>query len=555
MTHQTMQDKSPPRSVPGGAASNAGRIAGAVGVVLLVSTPLTWLLTAEFGALVWGKLVIGALLVGFYLSTNAQFFAKLAGSRSTGLLALSSATVVIVLGLVGIVNYLAIQHPKQWDLTREGIYTLSDQTRGVLERLDQDVRVLAFYNNVDPEYAALEDVLGRYAHLSKHLTYEMVDPQSRPDLVEQYKITEQGPRIVIVAGAQESRAKDFGEEDLTNAIIKVAQGAQKTIYFLVGHGEQDIADGEHAEGYKSAAEAIGAEGYKVAPLSLLDSAAGKMGDAVDLNAKDAGTAALTVPADAAVVVVAGPRSALLGPETKALEDFVAHGGRLLALLEPNEDSGLESLLGQWKIGVQEDLIVDVNPLSRLLGLGPAAPMVQPTEVEHAITKGLNAPGVLFTARSLAKVTVGRPKAEATALLEAGSSAWGETSLVGGSASRDDKDHLGPLTVAMAATENDIEADHDGDAKAKAGRVVAFGDSDWANNQYLRMQGNSDVLLNAVNWLAEEEQRITIRPKSRVASQLFLSGEDLGRLKFFSMDILPVLLIAMGLGIVLIRRQR
>jgi ABC-type uncharacterized transport system involved in gliding motility auxiliary subunit len=87
------------------------------------------------------------------------------------------------------------------------------------------------------------------------------------------------------------------------------------------------------------------------------------------------------------------------------------------------------------------------------------------------------------------------------------------------------------------------------------RLVVFGDSDWVTNKYHGMQGNGDIALNTINWLAEEEDRIAIRPKTRQASRLSLAGEDLGYLKFFSMDIIPVFLVAMGLGIVLIRRQR
>ncbi len=124
---------------------NFGRICGAVGLVLLVSTPLTWLLTAEIGPLVWGKLIIGGFFVACYLLTNADFFGRVLGTRSAGLWALSAMSTVIVMTLAGVANYLAYKHSKEFDFTREGLYTLSDQTKSLLGRLQDDVVVMAFY--------------------------------------------------------------------------------------------------------------------------------------------------------------------------------------------------------------------------------------------------------------------------------------------------------------------------------------------------------------------------------------------------------------------------
>ena len=233
----------------------------------------------------------------------------------------------------------------------------------------------------------------------------------------------------------------------------------------------------------------------------------------------------------------------------------------MVLLEPNIHSGLEALLGRYKIVVQDDLIVDANPLNRLMGLGVAAPLVQPADNEHPIVKSLRAPGVMVTARSLAIGPEGLSGVDAEVLVETGETAWGETHIgADGTASRGDDDHLPPLAVAIAARRDsgstaDKEAEDGADPAQKASRLVVFGDGDWINNRYLKLQGNQDLLLNALAWAAEADDKITIRPKARAGSQLFLSGEDLGKLKFFSMDLVPVLLVALGLGIVLIRKQR
>ena len=541
------------------ALTNIGRICGAVGVVLLVSTPLTWLLTGEFGPLVLGKLASSAFFIVFYLVTNADFFARVGGARSTGLFAVSSVGVAAVLAMVAAANFVAFKNPKEFDFTKDKLYTLSEQTTTLLARLKTEVHALAFYPSYDPMYQPVNEALERYHAHGAKFTYEMVDPQSRPDLVEKFQITDRGPRIVLTARGQDARAKEPLEQDLTNAVIQVAEQTSKKVYFLAGHGEPDIADSEKAEGFKAFADAITAEGYGVESLNLQQAApAAVMGEKIALPGKDhdhaAPAPALEVPAAVSTLVLCGPRHALLEPEVAALQTYLDRGGRLLVMLEPNVKSGLDSLLKPWKIAPHDDVIVDTNPLNRLLGLGAAAPLVQPANQDHPITKDLTSPVVMVTARSLQTLAGGEAGVTVQELARTGETAWGETHVTAdGSAARDEQDNLPPLSVALAA----VRSVDDGVANKLSGegRLVVLGDSDFASNRYLGMQGNQDFALNTVNWLTEQEDKITIRPKTRAGTQLFLSGEQLGKLKFFSMDMMPVFLVAAGLGIVLIRRQR
>ncbi len=536
---------------------NAGRIAGAVGLVFWLSAPLTWQLSGEFGPLVWGKLLVGGVCVGAYLITNADFWRRLTGSRSTGLMLMTVLSAAIVLGLTGVANYLARKNDKEFDLTREGLYTLSEQTRDVLARLDTEVKILAFFHPIEPEYAAVKETLERYRGASPKLTFELIAPQNRPDLVKEYQITSYGPRLVVTTGKQDARAKDFAEQELTNAIIKVTEQAAKTVAFLVGHGELAIDDEQAPEGLKGMASAVEAEGFKVETLSLQrpkEPTEGKVKLTPDAHGHAEPAPGLEVPRHIAALVVAGPRGKLLAAELKALEGYLARGGRLVLLAEAGADTGLEKLARQWKIELYNDIVVDTNVLNRLSGLGPAEPLIFPSEEgEHPATREMVAPAVFGTTSSLTVVAGGEAGVDARPLLVTGESAWGETALKGGTAERDANDHQGPAPVAAVATQaipsTEIER------RSDEARLVVFGDADWVSNHYYKMQGNTDLFLNLLNWLAEQEGKITIRPKSRAATSLFLTGEQFGVLKFVSMDILPVLLVAAGLGIVLIRRQR
>ena len=532
-----------------------GRLLGAVGLVLLASSPLTYIL-AGMGPQVLLKLVAALILCGIYLATNRDFFARLGRGHRGGLFALSGTTLALVLGLVIGINTLAVTHPKDFDLTREGIYTLSPQTLTVLHKLDTPVAVLAFFGSQEPAFPAVEETLSRYARQSPRLTTQMIDPSARPDLVKKYSITERGPRVVVTARGIDARAKNLSEEELTNAIVKAVAQSHKTVHFLLGHGEGDIQNEREPEGFALFARAIEADGHQVKTLNLQAFAPDAGTDAhlphgpaaQHLEAEDAKP--LEVPGDVDLLVVLAPTHRLLAPEVAAIGAYLQKGGRLLAFEEAQAVSGLAELLADWHIQVRDDLIVDTSPMGRLLGLGVASPILQPLADGHPMTRGVTSV-IMTTARSLTATPSGLAHIIAVPLVQTGETAWGETQLAqGGTISRDDNDHPPPLYTAMAAYSNAAD-----DQPAPQGRVVAMGDSDLVSNRLFALQSNEDLALNAVGWLTEEADKITIRPKARAASQLYLTGSQMAMLKFLSMDIIPVLLVALGLGIVLVRRQR
>lgn len=551
-TAETTQESVPPRRREVGGSAIAGRLAGAVGVVLLITTPLTYLLAGELTGLFWLKLIFGVAALATYLATNNDFFARWGGARGSGTLAITSVSVVVVLIVLAAVNYMVAKHPKEIDLTKEGVYTLSEQTTGVLQRLSTPVKVFAFFTSSEREYGMVEDTLRRYAVVGKNFTYEMVNVANRPDLVERYALQQTGPRIVVVAGANDTRVKEISEESLTNAIVQVTQGAAKAVYFLTGHGERDIGDEREAKGMKLTADAVKADGYEVKTLSFAEAGgAVAPGTAVNLDAPNPVKPTVSVPADASVLVIAGPRAKMLEPEVAALSAYLDRGGRLIVMLDPDSDGGLGGLLAQYKITLHNDLVVDTSPVNQLLGYGAAGAILKPAG-EHPTTDAMAAPALFFMGRSLEIADGGEAGVTATPLLSTGEAAWGETDYKSGRAERDAKDTPGPVLMAAVAT----KATNSIDAKATPeARIVVAGDSDWVDNQLRDVQGNPDLFLNVLAWLAEEDNKITIRPKTRAASQLLLTGDQMNTLVFASMDVLPVLLIALGSAIVLLRRQR
>ncbi len=532
-----------------GTSVTLGRLAGALAAVLLLTTPLTWWLSGEAGPFVWGKLLLAVLATGFYLSTNLDLLGRAVGARSTSWALLSVGSVVAMGVLLVFVNRFSWQNPREYDVTRDGIHTLSEQSMDVLARLEKDVTLYGFFASTEPDYALVEDALARYGRVSERVTVQMVAPESRPDLVEKFAITQNGPRIVVSSGAREAKARNASEQELTNAIVRVAERIEKTVAFLQGHGELDFEDRQNAEGAAVIRSLVDAEGFDTQLLSLL--AAAPVTPGAVLN-PDAPPPPVRVPADVKVLVVAGPRARLPGPELLALEEFLARGGRLLLMIEPNSDTGLEEFVRPWKVLVRDDFVVDSNPMSRLMGLGAASPQVFATAEPHPITDPMVSSGVFVTARSVDVASGGEPGVRARALLRAGESAWGETDYVAGAAGFGPEDTGPPVHVAVLAS---WETTTVATGLAPEGRLLVLGDSDFVNNRNHTLQGNADLFLNMVSFLAEEEERISIRPRTREASGILLTGQQMAGLRIITMDLLPALLVALGFGIVTVRRRR
>jgi hypothetical protein len=411
------------------------RILGALGLVLVLSS----LVTLFFGSaqFLGGKLALGvaAIAAGFALGESGglkHFFTGRA--LQFGLVTAVSAALVVV--LLCATNWVAYKRPKSWDLTKDRIFTLQGDTVRTLKNLKTDVKAYAVYRVDEEGYASAQELLRRYGALSPRFTYEMVDPYKSPEKAKQYGITSEGPRILLVAGAQKAPASYPDEQGVTNALVKVTRAASRKVCFTTGHGEPDPTKAEDQHGYAKFAKQLQGEGYEVATLSLLEKP--------------------EVPADAAVVMVAGAHTALLESEGKALEAYAGKGGHLGIFLEPDVDSGLDPLLKSFGIQADEDIVVDVSPAAQAIG-SVLAPIVFPT-ANHPVSRELAGEGLVFvTSRSLVALTGG--SVTPTPLALTGREAWGETDVKGvskGRVQKDEGEKVGPLPVAMAAEKSAAE---------------------------------------------------------------------------------------------------
>ncbi|HOU17012.1 MAG TPA: Gldg family protein, partial [Candidatus Marinimicrobia bacterium] len=174
--------------------------------------------------------------------------------------------IILVIAIVGLVDFFFTRHSWRVDTTATKIFSLSDQTRKILKNLDKDIEIVVFAKKSNKSY--INDRLNEYRHYSKRISWEVVDPDEKPALAKQYNVKNYG-NLVIICEDKAELVPNFSEEAIINAIIKVTREGKKKVAFLTGHGEGTIASTER-DGFERAKQAIEQQNYAVEELMLVD---------------------------------------------------------------------------------------------------------------------------------------------------------------------------------------------------------------------------------------------------------------------------------------------
>ena len=234
---------------------------------------------------------------------------------------------IIVLGILIFINLLAFRHKQRFDFTEGGFYTLAPQTKKLVSNLPREVKLTAFFQTESPEKIAFADLIAGYLEETNNIKLHYIDPDKNPAVTKQYGVTTYGT-VALESGTKETRIQNPTEENITNALLKVTRDEQKVIYFLEGHGENNI-EGNDDESYSTAKKNLEQDGFIAKRLLLLQS--GK------------------VPEDASVLVVAGPKKPIQEEEKKIIDDYLNSGGAVFMLIDPKSESNMETFLKKWGI--------------------------------------------------------------------------------------------------------------------------------------------------------------------------------------------------------------
>ncbi|WGT67150.1 GldG family protein [cyanobacterium endosymbiont of Epithemia clementina EcSB] len=514
------------------------------------------------GSILYVSLIItGSVFLIIWLSylliARRSFWQRRSSQAGTNAL-VSTFSLIIILGII---NFLAVRYLTPIDLTENRLFTISSQTQNVVKNIDEPVKVWLFVKAPNPRD---KDLLENYRRYNKKFKFEFIDPDTNLGLTKQFNVNSLGDvyleyrdkRQLVQTLIQFNTQEPLSEIKLTNAIEKIQRNYIPTVYFLQGHGEYSLEE-SHEDSIFIAVNSLKNKGYNVEPLNLVTSS--------------------KIPDDADAIIIAGSQRKLFEQEVKALETYSNQGGNLLLLLNPNIETGLETILEKWGVRLDNRVVIDSSGRGNLIGLGPVTPLIN-TYGNHPITKEFKN-GISFYPLARPIDTIKVENIEAISLLVAGEQMWAESNVESEEFTFDEtQDIAGPFDLGVALIRQ-IDSDKkqrlqlspsssqlDKDSPSEImetqennsiskesyekmtpinsdkieSRLVIIGNSMFITNNLFNQQLNGDVFLNSVQWLvSKNDKSLSISPKEAKNRRINLTPLQAGVLTFLTLVFFPL----------------
>jgi len=454
----------------------------------------------------------------------------------------------LVAGSIVLIYLIADNHPSTWDLTQEKIHSLSAQTVNYLKKLPQPVRIVAFTDSegeaparhfLDLYRGAAPERVKTEVHdlVRENLVARQYDPNVYPG--DFYVIREESDGETKRKKVSLGSELTDGESRITNAIIEIMREQTTRVYFLTGHGEKPLTQPDNV------------------PPGALDTSLSKIRGLLEerafpceeLNLLQRGV----IPDDAALLVVPGPTKDLFDLERDMIDDYLANGGKLFVLFDPvlgqkNVDfMNLRSILAAYGIDTPPNSVV-VDLTSAQLNVGALSPVVQEFG-RQKIMEGIPRQAfILVEARPIDPASPPPGGVTVTSLFSTGPSAWSlsvDDLIASGMKLKQPAAGTHAQSLAVAAEKKEPGARGDT-------RLVVVGDSDVFTNAAVDSM-TATLFFQTCNWLAEQEDLLSIPPKVLNETPILLQGGELLILSF-SLGLLVMIVLFGGLGFTVLRRK-
>lgn len=446
-------------------------------------------------------------------------------ARQTKYAAYATVYILIVIAVAIVANILADRYNKSFDATSNKRYSLSEQTAKIVKGLKQDATVTYF--DQSSRFRDAKDLLDEYANLSRKVQVKYVDPDKDPQLTREEGVTKFGTAVVQI-GTKKDEAKSMTEEGITGAFIRDLKSNTRTVCFVSGSGEHQLSESDR-EGLSDFKDSLAKDDYESKSIDLLQQA--------------------EVLGDCTTLVIAGPTRNYEQPEVDAIKKYVEDGGRALLMLDPPlkvghseiaDNDALTNLLQSWGVTMNKDLILDLNPIGQLAGLGPQVALVTSYSSQPIVDQMKGTATGFPLVRSMEIKNT--DKTSVQKLFDSSSTSLATDNLSSPKVNiNDPKNKKGPLTIAAAGTYNTGKEN-------SQGRFVVVGSSSWADNSFINFNGNDDLALNTINWLASDEDLISIRPKQQEDRRITMTRAQLNFVRLTSQFVLPLIVVIVGVGV-------
>jgi len=499
------------------------------GWILLL--PLSFILLAD-SPVKWVILFLALFTFGMTFYRNR----KSIHSRTTAFGLQTLVTILLVFCILAVANYFVDQHQYKYDLTKNKIHTLSDQSRKAIKSLKADMAAYFFVLRL-PIEERYRELFENYRSVSPRFKVEYLDAAKHLTRLKAEQVT-QGNTLIIHYNDKKVKIEDPTEEKITNELIRLTKETIQTVCSLVGHGEHNLSSAE-AEGYQAAKSSIESDSYKVEELKL--------------------TGKVVVPEKCNVLLIAGPTKAFFENELLAIKKYLDEGGRALISVRWDVrnklDKAFRDLLSEWYVEVDKNLVVDLNSV-RLQHNFSVAPLAEFSK-DHAITSVFkeiktNHDLVYFPFMLPIRQREKPPASlQLKTIAKTTGQSWAESNIAelkSGRPHHGPKDQDGPFPAIIT-----VEGKQKDSQATRKTRIVVTGSSFFASNYFIRFGINRDLLLNSIIWLMEEDNLISIRSKGEDPNFVKLSPDQSLVILITIIWILPLLML--GAGVFVWRRRR
>ena len=433
----------------------------------------------------------------------------------------SAVMALLIVVLASLLAWLSARYTVEFDWTRNGRHTLSEASKQVLSRMEGPITITAYSREEAGLRDAVKKFIRRYQKIKPDIELHFVNPDVAPDEIRSLGITSYN-ELDIRYQRRSQHVQPGDEEEFTNALQRLARGAEHWLAFIEGHGERSPL-GEANFDLKQWVQQLEKRGFRAQPVNLANIQA--------------------VPENTRVLIIAGPQVDLLPGEIKLVLDFVEQGGNLLWLADPGALHGLEGLAEKLHTRLDTGTVID--SAGRLLGLDDPTIVIETASLypPHPATAGFTYT-TLFP--GVTSVTTAAPSPwRMQPLLTTGDHAWRETGKLEGEVSFDEgQDVKGPLNIGLTLEREPEQAQGEISAQ-RTQRIMVIGDGDFLSNAYVGNSGNQELGIRLVNWLSNDDDFIAIPARTAPDMQLELSPVASGIIAFGFLIVLPLLLLGTG----------
>ncbi|HBA08395.1 GldG family protein [Methylotenera sp.] len=412
--------------------------------------------------------------------------------------------VVLFLMLVVLLGYFASEYRVAKDITQANRNILTQGSVNVLKQMKAPVNITVYATKDDASSGdvfrkGIVDFVARYQRDKKDIRLKFINPSEEPKLAQDAGVKVDGEVVVEYQKRVEHITPPFAEQEFTNLLVRLSRTNQQAVMYLDGHGERNLI-GVKNHDLGEFGKQLETKGFKFANPDL--------------------TIAQAVPSNGAMLVVASPQVDISEIEAQKIKAYLEAGGNLLWLLDDNDFKGMQNVADYLGLQVSPGVVLDMA--SAQYGADARVAFAS-LYGEHPITTNFMLRTLFPESHEVSAVGTDENGWKVSKLVEVAPNGWLSSAKLAKGAKpvfNEKTDKRGPINIGVA-----LERIYG----KKGQRVVVMGNANFLSNTFITNGGNLDLGVNIVNWLAGDDNLITIQPMPLKDINVSIPDTDQGRL--------------------------